>query len=219
MLPNERGEPLPIASTIPRLTPHPVTVGAFLFLRHGKTIRSIPRTRFCCPKTGGWRFRFVFERNERNRKSTLPPRQKKKSKSFPAGVRLRPVLVDPRGVEPLSENPLGRLSSWAVCYLISRGVAQTDTRHLAAALFWMTGSRTNHRCTYPADLTHRGEPQDSHRVRVALRHSAAVRQPERLFYRLRLILGWTVYRDYPARHAYLASEPPSKPLRAQRTKS
>ena len=125
-------------------------------------------------------------------------------------------MVDPRGVEPLSENPLSRLSSWAVCYLISRGVAQTDTRHLTAALFWMTGSRTNHRCTYPADLTHRGEPQGSHRVRVALRHGTAVRQPERLSYRLRLILGWTVYRDYPARHAYLPSESPSKPLRAQR---
>ena len=104
ILPNERGEPLPTDSTIPRLTPHPVTVGAFLFLRHGKTIRSIPRTRFCCPKTGGWRFRLVFERNERNRKSTLPPRQKKKSKSFPAGVRLRPVLVDHVGLEPTTNR-------------------------------------------------------------------------------------------------------------------
>lgn len=39
------------------------------------------------------------------------------------------VLVDPRGVEPLSENPLGRLSSWAVCYEVLPGGAQTDTRH------------------------------------------------------------------------------------------
>lgn len=38
-------------------------------------------------------------------------------------------LVDPRGVEPLSENPLGRLSSWAVCYEVLPGGAQTDTRH------------------------------------------------------------------------------------------
>ena len=30
MLPNKRGEPLPTGSTIPRLTPYPVTVGAFL---------------------------------------------------------------------------------------------------------------------------------------------------------------------------------------------
>ena len=26
-------------------------------------------------------------------------------------------LVDPRGIEPLSESPLIRLSPWAVCYL------------------------------------------------------------------------------------------------------
>ena len=26
-------------------------------------------------------------------------------------------MVDPRGVEPLSESPLIRLSPWAVCYL------------------------------------------------------------------------------------------------------
>ena len=38
-------------------------------------------------------------------------------------------LVDPRGVEPLSENPLGRLSSWAVCYEVLPGGARTDTRH------------------------------------------------------------------------------------------
>ena len=38
-------------------------------------------------------------------------------------------VVDPRGVEPLSENPLGRLSSWAVCYEVLPGGAQTDTRH------------------------------------------------------------------------------------------
>lgn len=38
-------------------------------------------------------------------------------------------MVDPRGVEPLSENPLGRLSSWAVCYEVLPGGAQTDTRH------------------------------------------------------------------------------------------
>lgn len=30
MLPNKRGEPLPTGSTIPRRTPYPVTVGAFL---------------------------------------------------------------------------------------------------------------------------------------------------------------------------------------------
>lgn len=30
-----------------------------------------------------------------------------------------------------------------------------QTRDTAtAALFWMTGSRTKHRCTFPADLTH-----------------------------------------------------------------
>lgn len=38
-------------------------------------------------------------------------------------------MVDPRGVEPLSENPLGRLSSWTVCYEVLPGGAQTDTRH------------------------------------------------------------------------------------------
>lgn len=38
-------------------------------------------------------------------------------------------MVDPRGFEPLSENPLGRLSSWAVCYEVLPGGAQTDTRH------------------------------------------------------------------------------------------
>ena len=27
------------------------------------------------------------------------------------------ALVDPRGIEPLSESPLIRLSPWAVCYL------------------------------------------------------------------------------------------------------
>ena len=123
-------------------------------------------------------------------------------------------LVDPRGIEPLSENSSDRLSSWAVCYeSLPRG-AQTDTRHLSAALFWMTGSRTNHRCTFPAVVTHTSEPQDSHRVRVALSHGTAVRQPERLSYRLRLILGRTVLRGCPARHAYLASKSPSKPLRA-----
>lgn len=30
-----------------------------------------------------------------------------------------------------------------------------QTRDTAtAALFWMTGSRTKHRCTFPADVTH-----------------------------------------------------------------
>ena len=35
------------------------------------------------------------------------------------GCRWQPLafLVDPRGVEPLSESPLIRLSPWAVCYL------------------------------------------------------------------------------------------------------
>ena len=45
------------------------------------------------------------------------------------------VLVDPRGVEPLSENPLGRLSSWAVCYEVLPGGAQTDTRHRTGSPF------------------------------------------------------------------------------------
>ena len=44
-------------------------------------------------------------------------------------------LVDPRGVEPLSENPLGRLSSWAVCYEVLPGGAQTDTRHRTGSPF------------------------------------------------------------------------------------
>ena len=94
-------------------TPTDTTPGdgrGFSFLRHGKTIRSIPRTRFCCPKTGGWRFRLVFERNERNRKSTLPPRQKKKSKSFPAGVRGRMVCRRPK-----KAPPAGYLGRWRVC--------------------------------------------------------------------------------------------------------
>ncbi len=45
------------------------------------------------------------------------------------------VLVDPRGVEPLSENPLGRLSSWTVCYEVLPGGAQTDTRHRTGSPF------------------------------------------------------------------------------------
>ena len=71
--------------------------------QRGKPIRSIPRIRSCCPKTGGWSFCLVFERYETRGKSAQTPRQKKKSKSFPAGVRLRPVLVEHRGLDSRRE--------------------------------------------------------------------------------------------------------------------
>lgn len=58
-----------------------------------------------------------------------PPSQIVKKTEKPPQGWLFHFLVDPRGVEPLSENPLGRLSSWAVCYEVLPGGAQTDTRH------------------------------------------------------------------------------------------
>ena len=53
---------------------------------------------------------------------------KKKDKGANAPVSF--FLVDPRGVEPLSESPLIRLSPWAVCYLEFplRGVSRQTLR-------------------------------------------------------------------------------------------
>ena len=48
---------------------------------------------------------------------------------------------------------VGFLRGQSVMKFSRAGRKQTrDTA--AAALFWMTGSRTKHRCTFPADLTH-----------------------------------------------------------------
>ena len=64
-----------------------------------------------------------------------PPSQIVKNMEKPPQGWLFHVLVDPRGVEPLSENPLGRLSSWTVCYEVLPGGAQTDTRHRGGSPF------------------------------------------------------------------------------------
>jgi len=37
--------------------------------------------------------------------------------TYSAGCSFTPPMVEMRGIEPLSENPSTRLSSWTVCYL------------------------------------------------------------------------------------------------------
>lgn len=56
-------------------------------------------------------------------------------------------FMDPAGIEPVSENPSVQPSSRTVCYLFSPSGTRTDTLTFRAALFCVTGSRTNHRCT------------------------------------------------------------------------
>ena len=48
---------------------------------------------------------------------SIPLNRAGKKKNKDANAPLFFFLVDPRGIEPLSESPLIRLSPWAVCYL------------------------------------------------------------------------------------------------------
>ena len=121
--------------------------------------------------------------------------------------------MDPRGIEPLSENPFTGPSSWAVCGLefpLDGGHRQSPS---AGSPFLHDRCKCEvsvhvHHC-----MTLRPGPWYSPGERAAKepRHRL-IRQPVRRF-RQRLILRLSLFRDCSARHAYPAAGSPSKPLR------
>ena len=129
------------------------------------------------------------------------------------GVRPAIKLVDPRGIEPLSENPFTGPSSWAVCGLefpLDGGHRQSPS---AGSPFLHDRCKCEVSVHVHHYMTLRPGPWYSPGERAAKepRHRL-IRQPVRRF-RQRLILRLSLFRDCSARHAYPAAGSPSKPLR------
>ena len=100
MSPNQRGEPLPTDSTIPRLTPYPVTVGAFAFTRRSPPMCSILHRDCCGEKAKRWRFRSGSDGSVRpwnSRRTAGLCRGNKKSEFTRGGFNSDRVVVDPAG--------------------------------------------------------------------------------------------------------------------------
>ena len=97
MFPNKRGELLPTGSPIPRLTPHPVTVGAFAFTRHSPPMCSILHRDCCGEKAKRWRFRSGSDGSGRplnSRRTAVLCRGNKKSEFTRGGFNSDRVVVD-----------------------------------------------------------------------------------------------------------------------------
>jgi len=125
------------------------------------------------------------------------------------------ALVDPRGIEPLSENSFTGLSSWVVCGLkfpLCVGHRQSTP---AGSPFL----HDRYKCELPMHVHHSmtlspwSWSSSGERAVKKPRH-CLIRQPVRLYCQ-RLILRLSLFRDCSARHAYPASKSPSKPLRTR----
>ena len=122
-------------------------------------------------------------------------------------------MVDPRGIEPLSENPFTGPSSWVVCGLefpLDGGHRQSPSAgspFLHDRCKCEVSVHVHHYMTLrPGSWSSSGE-----RAAKEPRH-CLIRQPVRRYCQ-RLILRLSLFRDCSARHAYPASRSPSKPLR------
>ena len=125
-------------------------------------------------------------------------------------------MVDPRGIEPLSENPFTGLSSWVVYDLeFPLGVGHRQSTPAGSPFM-----HDRYKCELPMHVHHcmTLSPwswySSGERAAKEPRH-CLIRQPVRQNCQ-RLILRLSLFRDCSARHAYPASRSPSKPLRTHK---